>query len=312
MSSFLTITSGSLTLSGAIFASFLTLDKYSSKEFKDSITRCIKEPYIKPDFKIIKHLNTAIDNFFPKHGFSLYSIFNNSLILLLVFLVLLIFLNTNNILFGDTGLLIDKSGTLTTDISAEKVHLKIQEISNHWSDYFTNYSFLKYVVLPIIIFVFSLFIPGYMSLLITLYLFKLIQNKLTFFTVASIFIIDTAVKSTLVILYSAAILAALSLAIDKQLFSSSFNYSLTYYTDGITFTHNNTVVPSLFYSILYINGWYIIFFISIAISKMLYISAIGKRLLNFFNVDNHPICCLGIVASCLTFISCQTNLITLA
>lgn len=312
MSTFLTVTSGSLTLSGAIFASFLTLDKYSSKEFKKSITKCIKEPYIKPDFKIVNHLNTAIDNFFPKHGFSFYSILNNSLILLVTFLVLLIFFNTNHILFGDTGILRDVDGALTTDISAEKISLKIQEISEHWSQYFNNYSFLQYIVLPIIIFILSLFIPGYVSLLFTLYLFKLTQRKLTFFTVALTFIVDTAFKSTLVIAYSAAILAALSLAIDKQLFTSSFNYFFTYYIDGITFTKDNTVIPSLFYSILYINGWYIMFFLSIAISKILYISAIGKKLLNLLNVDNHPICCLGIVASCLTFISCQTDLITLA
>ena len=312
MSSILTVTSGSLTLSGAIFASFLTVEKYSSKEFKYAITKCIKEPFLKPDFKIITHLNTSIDKLFPKHGFSLQSVFNNSLIILLLFLVFLTFLNTNQILFGEAGILIDETGAITTNVSSEKVNLKLQEISNHWVEYFNNYSLVGYVVLPLIIFIFSLFIPGYISLLFTLYIFRIIRSNISFFTAASAFVIDTAVKSAFVIIYSVMILSTLTLAIDEQAFSSSFSYYLAYYIDAITFTHDNTVVPSLFYSILYINGWYVVFFLSVAISKMLYITAIGKKLLNLLNVDNHPICCLGIVASFVTFVSCQTDLISFA
>lgn len=309
MSSSIAISSGSFALAGYIFSAFAVVDKFSSKAFKNTVFNLITTPTNVPELKLVNYFDEVIGSIFPDKGFSFFSFFKNTIIILSLFLVLLAFFNTTNLLFSDDGLLINESGEITTSVSSEKINLKLQEISTDWVRYFNNYAFFDYVVLPLVFLLLSLFIPGYLSLILTIYILGLIKEKITPLTVTLVFIVDLLAKSALVVLYSALIFSLLSTLLGDSTFISTYSDMLVYYLDGITFAEENTVVPALFYSTLYINAWYILFIISILISKLLYITNTGKAVLKCFKIDESPICALGIVASLMTFVSCEMGLI---
>jgi len=91
MSSVFVVSSGSLTLTGSVYAAFLAVDKYASEEFKNSIISWIKKPSNGSSLKTVDYLNEAVNNIFPDYGFSFYSFFKNTIIVLSLFLVLLLF-----------------------------------------------------------------------------------------------------------------------------------------------------------------------------------------------------------------------------
>ena len=213
----------------------------------------------------------------------------NLLITLIIFLVLLVVFNVGYSIIGETGALRGSSGEISLNINIEHVSVQVEKYAGFLHDFSINPNVLLSITLVMVIISLINLIPSHVNLMLS----RFTANLTTMYAMqlGRLFMIlsmDLLVKVLVTLFISALGLSLLAVLIDDVSLLATFQSNFIQWWQAASFMREQTVIQAAFYSALYINAWFIIYYLSLLVTRFLYLTSVGRHSLRYFKVKERP------------------------